>query len=94
MRLVVSDPATELIQKRGGRLYVWVKKARCCGGFRTLATSSDPPKSCEFKRIPSGAGFELFVPEGLAQLPEELHIELRRFPVRVEAYWDGCAWVV
>ena len=39
-------------------------------------------------------GFELYVPAGLARLPEELHLEVQRFPRRVEAYWNGCAWLV
>jgi hypothetical protein len=38
-------------------------------------------------------GFELHVPADL-RLPAELHLEARRFPRRVEAYWNGCAWVV
>jgi hypothetical protein len=37
---------------------------------------------------------ELFFPEGLVRLPQELHLELRgRRRQRIEAYWDGCAWV-
>jgi hypothetical protein len=33
------------------------------------------------------------LPRGLTRLRDELHIELRRFPRRLESYWDGCAWV-
>jgi hypothetical protein len=39
-------------------------------------------------------GFELFVPVTLRRLPDELHVEARRFPRRIEAYWNGCAWIV
>ncbi len=93
MRLVVSDPAAELIDERGGRLYVWPRKARCCGALTTLATSSQPPQRQEFRRVPASERFELFLPARLARLPDELHLETRRFPRRVEAYWNGCAWV-
>jgi hypothetical protein len=36
----------------------------------------------------------VLVPASLARLPDELHVEVRRFPRRVEAYWNGCAWIV
>jgi hypothetical protein len=29
----------------------------------------------------------------LRVLPDELHLEARRFPRRIEAYWNGCAWI-
>ena len=93
MRLVVSDPAADLIQERGGHLYVWVKRGRCCGALARLATSSKAPESIEFRRVPGTERFALFLPERLARLPDELHIDVRRFPRRVEAYWNGCAWV-
>jgi hypothetical protein len=94
MRLVVSDAATDLIEERGGRLYVWMRQGRCCGGATTrLETSSEPPARREFRNVSAGEGFELFVAASLA-LPDELHIDVRRFPRRVEAYWNGCAWVV
>ncbi len=38
---------------------------------------------------------EVWAPVGLVRLPAELHVEVRRFlRRRVEAYWDGCAWIV
>ena len=94
MRLVVSQPAVDLIQERGGRLYVWLKRSGCCGAITRLTTSSEPSARVEFRRVPVSERFELFVPAGLGRLPEELHIELQRFPRRVEAYWNGCAWVI
>jgi hypothetical protein len=29
-----------------------------------------------------------------ARMPDELHLEVRRYPRRVEPYWNGCAWVI
>jgi hypothetical protein len=94
MKVVVSDEAAQLIRERGGRLYVWVKKGRCCGAARTLATSSDAPARQEFRRIAGDERFELFLPAQLAPLPDELQLDTRRYPRRIEAYWNGCAWIV
>ena len=94
MRVVTSDSAISAIQGHGGRLFVWPRKARCCGGTTTLGASFDPPAGREFRRIKETAEFELYLPSALARLPDELEIDLSRFPRRVQAYWDGCAWVV
>jgi hypothetical protein len=94
MELVVSDSAVDLIRERGGRLYVWVKRSRCCGAPATVSTAAEPPRGVgEFRQIEGCESFELFVPKHLARLPHELHVDVRRWPRRVEAYWDGCAWV-
>ena len=42
----------------------------------------------------SNHGFDLYLDARLSQFPDELHFDLRRFPRRVEAYWNGCAWVI
>ena len=94
VQVVASESALATIREQGGRLYVWVRKGRCCGGTQTLATSSEPPPGTDFRRVEAAAGFELFMPSRLGRLPDELHVELRRFPRRIEAYWDGCVWVV
>jgi hypothetical protein len=94
MRLVVSEPAAELIAERGGRLYVWPTRARCCGSVTRLASASVAPQGKEFRRVDAEGACEVFMPRALAPLPEELHVELRRWPRRIESYWNGCAWVV
>lgn len=94
MKLVVSDAAAHLIEERGGRLYVWVKRGRCCGAVRTLATSAEAPARQEFRRLEGDERFELFLPARLHPLPDELQLDVRRYPRRVEAYWNGCVWVV
>lgn len=72
MRLVVSQEAAALAQERGGRLYVWVKKGRCCGsGARWLTTSSELPERQEFTSVARTESFELFVPVGLSLLPDD-----------------------
>lgn len=57
-----------------------------------LETSSEAPGRRRFEQVDDGP-FDLYMPpEG--SRPEELHLEAKRFPRRVEAYWNGCAWVV
>ena len=92
MRLVVSEAPAELIEERGGRLYVWPKRAGCCGGLTTLATSTTPPQR-EFREAAATDRFELLFPAGLARMPDELHLDVRRHSRGIEAYWNGCAWV-
>jgi hypothetical protein len=93
VRVVVSDPAYELVEQRGGRLYVWLKKDRCCGGTIRLRTATSPPQDKDFRRVESCERFELYLPAQMGRLPDELHVEAGRFPRRLEAYWNGCAWV-
>jgi hypothetical protein len=93
VRTIVSDPALNLIAERGGRLYVWLKRGRCCGGITRLVTASEPPRGKEFRRVGACERFELHMPVGVSRLPDELHIDVRRYPRRLEAYWNGCAWV-
>jgi hypothetical protein len=93
MRVVLSDSAAELIRASGGRLYVWPKRAGCCGSLTTLVTSSVAPKRKEFRRVAVDDRFELFLPSRLGRLPEEIHLDTSRFSRQVRAYWNGCAWV-
>ena len=93
MRIVCSDTAADLIEERGGRLYVWLKRGHCCGATTTLATSSERPEGTEFSRAAGDHRFELYVPAALPRLPDELQLDVGRFPRRVEAFWNGCAWV-
>src|SRR5258706_12554266 len=94
MNLVAPDSAVDFIQERGGRLYVWTKRNRCCGGgFTTLRAATTAPARTEFRRVDESIGFELYVPASLERLPDELHVEARRFPRPGEATRNGRAWV-
>jgi hypothetical protein len=94
MRVVASASAVETIKAQGGRLYVWPRRGRCCGSVTTLATAAAPPAGRRFERVAAEDGFELYFPVGLTRAPDELHLESKSFPRRVEAYWNGCVWVV
>jgi hypothetical protein len=94
MQVVASARAREAIERHGGRLYVSVRKGRrCCGGLRTLTTAVEPIPGVEFRRVGEERGFELFLPEHLSPLPDELHLDVRGRARTVDAYWNGCAWI-
>lgn len=94
MRVVASEQASELIEAQGGRLYVWLKRGRCCGNVTTLSTANEPPAEKAFRQVESDAAFALYLPAALSRLPDELHLDVSRRRRRVEAYWNGCVWVV
>lgn len=93
MRVLVSEPASHLIDEQGGRLYIWLKRTRCCGGLTTLEAAPSPPAGKEFRPVESAASFRLYVPAHVSRLPDELHVDVVRRSRRIAAYWDGCAWV-
>jgi hypothetical protein len=95
VRVVASKPALEYVRERGGGLYVWKRSTRCChGGFESLVSSTKPKRGADFRLADDDDGLAVYVPTTLRDLPEELHVELRRYPWRrIEAYWDDCAWV-
>ena len=82
MRLVATDSAVDFIQEHGGRLYIWMKQNRCCGGsYSTLGAGTAAPPKTEFQRVDENVGFELYVPAALlGRLADELHFEVRRLP--------------
>jgi hypothetical protein len=94
MQLDASPEAVRLVQEQGGKLYVWAKRTRCCGGALVLLeTSSEPDDERPWQRVPAD-GFELYLDERLGR-PEELVVEARgRRRRHVHAYWEGCAYVV
>lgn len=91
MKVVATPTAVDVVRAAGGRLYVWrTPRTRGCNGMRFLRTAPEPPPGIEFTRLPCDQ-FELHFGDA-AVLPARLEVEARRG--RVEAYWDGCAWVI
>ena len=96
VRLVASSEAVAFIREHGGRLFVWPERTRCCSGAAIrLKASVEPGPGREFGPAHPNDQIELFFPLQLGQPPDELHLELhgRRHP-RIDAYWNGCAWVL
>jgi hypothetical protein len=94
MRVIASPEAVELIQERGGRLYVWATTERCCrGGHARLETATEAGVGRAFRPVRAD-GFDLYLAP-VGRTLDELHLEVRgRRKKRVEAYPDGCAWLV
>ena len=94
MRLDATPEALEFVRERGGRLFVTRARGCCAPSVSWLQASTSPDTKRRFRRVQEVDDVEVYFPDG-ARLPEQLGLRLRRFPRRhVEAYWDGCAWVV
>ena len=81
------------MQDRGGKLYVWAKKIRCCGGSVIFLETSNEAGERPFRRVPTD-GIELYLDERMRE-PNELELDVGGLRGKhVHAYWDGCAYVV
>jgi hypothetical protein len=77
MRLVASADAVALIRAQGGRVFVWTKSTRCCSGVSAhLIAKTEADLAQAFRRVPTDH-IDVFFPERLGRLPDELHLELR-----------------
>ena len=90
MRIFATPEARALIHEKGGLLFVWAT----AGVVRFLKTSTEPPPDAlGWQRIEC-KGVIVFLPPR-HRLPRELHLEVKgRVRRRVEAFWNGCAYVV
>ena len=97
MRVDVSADAAEFVRAQGGQLWVWAARPRmCCGGSPAyLHAATAPPSGLRgFSQVRS-AGLDLWFRAPADTLPAFLEIGLRgRRRPRVEAYWEGCIFVV
>ena len=94
MNVAVGAGVRELVAERGGRLFVWADRPRCCGGGATyLSTGNERPTNPHRFRSTVLDGFELAFDGGRLGAPSELQLEVRgRRRKRVEAYWNGCVF--
>jgi Ni,Fe-hydrogenase I small subunit len=93
MKLTASPQVAAFVREHGGRVFVWAHVHACCGGFTSLVARSEPDPNRIFTRL-EAPGFELWLDPGRSSMPDELVLEIRgRRRPRVEAYWDGCAFV-
>jgi hypothetical protein len=95
MEVRFTAEAAALVRERGGRLFVWRDQQRCCQGATYLLATCDRPSGRAFRPIEGSSGFELWFDAGGLQPPDELHLDVRGPRTkRVEAYWNGCVFVV
>ena len=91
----ISSDATELVQRRGGRLWVWAAYGKlCCAGSPAWmhAATEPPPDVSGFRPVAGGDdGVQVWFRGVGGQWPDVLEIGLRgRRRPKVAAYWDGC----
>lgn len=92
VRMVAPDDVREFLAAHGGRVFVWISVHP---GFRTslclLETSLEPRGDLGFRRI-AGPGFDVYLESTQRIWPKTLEFALKRHK-RVEAYWNGLAWI-
>jgi hypothetical protein len=94
MRVTATPEVATLVRERGGRLFVWPDRQRCCQGATYLLTGSDPPPNRDFREVEGSHGFDLWFEPGSHRPPDELNLGVRGWRTkRVEAYWDGGVFV-
>lgn len=95
MRVLATPEARSWIRERGGLLFVRPRRHGFGrGGLWTLSASTDvPDDALDYQRF-EARGFLLFLPPGWRP-PRELIVEVRgRLRRRLEAFWNGCAFVI
>lgn len=89
-QVVASTETVAAVGERGGTLWVATRASRCCGGTVRLETATTPRPGRDYRRI-ARTPFEVFLASA-APPPAKLHVE-RSKRGRLDAYWNGCAWV-
>jgi hypothetical protein len=95
MWIELTPEVRSYVRERGGLLFVRARRfGSVLGGLTLLETSTEPPPDAlEWRRIVV-RDMLVFVPRAM-RLPDRLQLRLRgRLRRRVEALWNGCAYVV
>lgn len=95
MRVDATPEARSLIRENGGLVFVRLTPlASIRGAMRRLVASFDPPPDAlDYQRFET-KGFLLFLEPGVRP-PREVHVRVRgRIRQRLEAFWNGMAFVV
>jgi hypothetical protein len=92
VEMVAPAEVRDYVAAHGGRVFVWISVHR---GFPAticlLDASLEPPKGdMGFRRI-SAPGFDVYLEATQRIWPKTMEFGLRRR--RVEAYWNGLAWI-
>ena len=93
VEIVAPADVGDFVAAHGGRLFVWISVHWGIGcALCLLETSLDPPagRDSDFRRV-RAPGFDLYLEARQRFWPERMEFVLRRR--RVEAYWNGLAWI-
>jgi hypothetical protein len=94
MQIQATSDAKKLIRARGGMLFVWIEAGM--RGLLFLRTSTEPPEDAlNWERTETEEGFLVFTPPKMRK-PRTLGLEVRGFltRLRIDALWNGCAFVL
>ena len=94
VEIVAPDEVRDFVAAHGGRLFVWVAAHRGMLYVPCLLEASlEPPhkRDLSFRRL-KAPGFDLYFEGTQRAWPKVLELALRRGR-RVEAYWNGMAWI-
>jgi hypothetical protein len=94
MQIEATFDAKKLIRARGGLLFVWIEAGM--RGAKFLRTSTEPPPDAlDWERAETDKGFVVFTPPWMRK-PRTLQLEVRGFltRLRINALWNGCAFVM
>jgi hypothetical protein len=94
VEITAPDDVREFVAAHGGRLFVWISVHRgvpCT--LCLLEASLRPParRDFDFRRI-RAPGFDVYLESRQRIWPKKMDFALRRHR-RVEAYWNGLAWI-
>jgi len=95
MRIDATPEARSMIREHGGLLFLHLTPvASIRGAMRRLVASFDPPPDAlDYQRFET-RGFLVFLPPGIRP-PREVQVRVRgRVRRRVEAFWNGLAFVL
>ena len=94
IEVVAPEDVCDFVAEHGGRLFVWISvhpgvPCTLC----LLEASLHPParRDLDFRRI-RAPGFDLYLEATQRIWPKRMEFALRRHR-RVEAYWNGLAWI-
>jgi len=92
LQAMTSPAAAAFIRERGGSLYVWARKIRCCGGgpVRIVYSSTEAPRGLTGYHQFEAGGYQVMLHPSIGQPPPQLAVRLRgRWRPRITVYWDG-----
>jgi hypothetical protein len=94
VEVVAPDEVRDFVAAHGGRVYVWISVHRgVLSALSLLETSLEHPTRGDlcFRRV-AAPGFELYLEATQRIWPKRMEFALRRRR-RLEAYWNGLAWI-
>jgi hypothetical protein len=93
VKLVAPPEVRKFVAARGGRLFVWISRHRgvlCALAFLETSTELPTIGDLDFRRV-HAEGFDVYLEATQRVWPKTLEFALHRR--RVDAYWNGLAWI-